>query len=163
MSQVPPLLVSVVTWWYWISSLRYWLVLGGTGSEQGSSGCQCDMLSENIWFTWCKPSNSSIFGEGKSDYGQTHTQTHRHTDRQNFLSKTRPLLWKGSSKNTFCNLNKYISKFGQTRFLRIEKLWCCATPTSWANINLSCNLELLLSKTFTTENSFHFLTWIWIL
>ena len=98
MSQVPPLLVSVVTWWYWISSLRYWLVLGGTGSEQGSSGCQCDMLSENIWFTWCKPSNSSIFGEGKSDYGQTHTQTHRHTDRQNFLSKTRPLLWKGSSK-----------------------------------------------------------------
>ena len=101
MSQVPPLLVSVVTWWYWISSLRYWLVLGGTGSEQGSSGCQCDMLSENIWFTWCKPSNSSIFGEGKSDYGQTHTQTHRHTDRQNFLSKTRPLLWKGSSKNVW--------------------------------------------------------------
>ena len=45
-------------------------------------------------------------------------------------------------------------------FCSIEKLWCCATPTSWANINLSCNLELLLSKTFTTENSFHFLNFV---
>ena len=33
------------------------MVLGGTGSEQGGTGCQCDMLSENIWFTWSKPSN----------------------------------------------------------------------------------------------------------
>ena len=47
----------------------YWLVLGatgsvycGTGSEQGDIGCQCDVISENIWFTWCKPSNSSIIG-----------------------------------------------------------------------------------------------------
>ena len=87
----------------------YLVVLGQ--KEQGVTGCQCDMLSENIWFTWCKPSNSSIFGEGKSDYGQTHTQTHRHTDRQNFLSKTRPLLWKGSSKNGICNSN---SKFGMS-------------------------------------------------
>ena len=64
-SQVLPLFVSVVTWWYWISMLRLWLVLGGTGSEQGSTGCQCSMLSENIWFTWCTPSNYSIFREGK--------------------------------------------------------------------------------------------------
>ena len=35
------------------------LVLGGTG-------CQCDMLSENIWFTWSKPSYYSIFGKEKS-------------------------------------------------------------------------------------------------
>ena len=28
----------------------YWLVLGATGSEQGDTGCQCDMLLENIWF-----------------------------------------------------------------------------------------------------------------
>ena len=35
------------------------------------------MLSENIWYTWCKPSNYSIFGEGKSDYGQTDKSTDR--------------------------------------------------------------------------------------
>ena len=52
------------------------------------------MLSENIWFTWCKPSNYSIFGEGKSDDGQMDKQT----DRHNYLSETRPLLWKRSSK-----------------------------------------------------------------
>ena len=33
---------------YWVSGGRYWLVLGGTGSEQGSTGCQHDELSENI-------------------------------------------------------------------------------------------------------------------
>ena len=57
--------------------LRYWLVLGGTGSEQGVTGCQCDMLSENIWFTWCKPSNYSMFGEGRSDGVQTNRQINR--------------------------------------------------------------------------------------
>ena len=76
MSQILPLFVSVVTLWYWLSILRYWVVFGGTG-------CQCDMLSENMWFTWCKPSNYSIFGEGKSDDGQIDKKT----DRQNFLSK----------------------------------------------------------------------------
>ena len=85
MSQVLPLFVSVVTWWYWISILRYWLVLGGTGSEQGSTGYQCDMLSENIWFTCCKPSNYPIIGEGKSDNGQTNGQTDRQTDRISYL------------------------------------------------------------------------------
>ena len=84
-SQVLPLFVSVVTWWYWISILRYWLVLGGTGSEQGSTGYQCDMLSENIWFTCCKPSNYPIIGEGKSDYGQTHRHTDRQTDKISYL------------------------------------------------------------------------------
>ena len=34
---------------YWASRGWYWLVLGGTGSEQGSTGCQHDELSENIW------------------------------------------------------------------------------------------------------------------
>ena len=34
-----------------------WMVLGGTGSEQGDTGCQCDMLSENIELTRSKPSN----------------------------------------------------------------------------------------------------------
>ena len=64
---------------------RYWLVLGGTGSEQGGTGCQHDELSENIWFAWSKPSNYLKFGEGKSDYGQTHRQTDTQTDTQNFL------------------------------------------------------------------------------
>ena len=154
MSQVPPLLVSVVTWWYWISSLRYWLVLGGTGSEQGGSGCQCDMLSENIWFTWCKPSNSSIFGEGKSDYGQTHTQTHRHTDRQNFLSKTRPLLWKGSSKKVYnprevstsartkrCSIRLDAAlprSKSTTQAMAANKIWWGRSHSNWSRCSGTC-------------------------
>ena len=42
---------------YWVSRGWYWLVLGVTGSEQGSTGCQHDELSEKIWFAWCKASN----------------------------------------------------------------------------------------------------------
>ena len=49
--------VPVVTWWYWVSIGWYWSVLGDTGSKDGGTGCQCDMLSKNIWFTWSKPSN----------------------------------------------------------------------------------------------------------
>ena len=49
--------VLVVTWWYWVSIGWCWSVVGDTGSNQGGTGCQCDMLSENIWFTWSKPSN----------------------------------------------------------------------------------------------------------
>ena len=55
--------------------------LGGTGSEQGGTGCQCDMLSDNVWFTWRIPLNHSIFGEGKSDDGQMDRQTDRQTNR----------------------------------------------------------------------------------
>ena len=43
---------------YWVSRGLYWLVLGGTGSEQGGTGCQHDELSENIWFAWSKSSNN---------------------------------------------------------------------------------------------------------
>ena len=60
-----------------VSRGRYWLVLGGTWSEQGGTGCQHDELSENIWFAWSKPSNHWIFEEGKSDDGQTNPQTDR--------------------------------------------------------------------------------------
>ena len=42
---------------YWVSREQYWLVLGGTGPEQGGTGCQHNELSENIWFAWCKASN----------------------------------------------------------------------------------------------------------
>ena len=42
---------------YWVSRGRYWLVLSSTGSEQGGTGCQYDMLSENILFAWSKSSN----------------------------------------------------------------------------------------------------------
>ena len=38
---------------YWVSRGQCWLVLGGTGSEQGGTGCQHDELSENIWFVGC--------------------------------------------------------------------------------------------------------------
>ena len=51
------------------------MVLDGTGSEQGGTGCQHDELSENIWFAWSKSSNYLIFEEGKSDDGQTDRQT----------------------------------------------------------------------------------------
>ena len=37
--------------------LRYWLVLGGTGSDQGGTGCQHVEFSENILFAWSKLSN----------------------------------------------------------------------------------------------------------
>ena len=63
-------LVLIVNWWYWFSILRYWLVFGSTGLGQGGTGCQCDMHSENIWLTWCKPSTYSIVGEVRSDDGQ---------------------------------------------------------------------------------------------
>ena len=33
---------------YWVSGGRYWLVLGGTGSEQGGTDCQHVELSEYI-------------------------------------------------------------------------------------------------------------------
>ena len=48
-------------------------------------------------FTWCKLSNYSTFGKGKNDDGQMDRQT----NRQNFLSKTRPILWKGSRKKEY--------------------------------------------------------------
>ena len=35
---------------YWVTRGRYWLVLSGTGSKQGGTGCQHDELSQNIWF-----------------------------------------------------------------------------------------------------------------
>ena len=57
---------------YLVSRGRYWLVLGVTGSEQGGTGCQCDMLPESKWFTRSKPSYHSIFEEGKSDDAQTY-------------------------------------------------------------------------------------------
>ena len=39
---------------YWVSKGRYWLVLGGTVSEQVGIGSKHDKLSENIWFAWSK-------------------------------------------------------------------------------------------------------------
>ena len=82
MSQVLPLFVSVVTWWYWISILRYWLVLGGTGSEQGGTGCQCYMLSENIWFTWW---NHQFIQYLESEKVMTDRQMDKRTDRISYL------------------------------------------------------------------------------
>ena len=65
---------------YWVSRGQYWLVLGGTGSEQGGTCCQLDELSENKWFAWSRSSNYWIVAEGKSEYGQTDTQTHRQAE-----------------------------------------------------------------------------------
>ena len=76
----PPVLV--VNWWYWVSILRYWLVFGSTGLEQGGTGCQCDMLSENIWLTWCKPLNYSIF---RKEEVMTDKWTDRETNRISYL------------------------------------------------------------------------------
>ena len=45
------------TWLYLVSRRRHWLLLGDTGSEQGGTGCQCDVLSENLWFAWSKGKN----------------------------------------------------------------------------------------------------------
>ena len=56
---------------HWVSTVWYWSVFGYIGSEQGDTGCQCDMLSESIWFTRSKASYHTIFEEGKSDDVQT--------------------------------------------------------------------------------------------
>ena len=64
----------VGTWLYLVNRGRHWRFFV-TGSVEGDTGCQYDMLSENIWFTWCKPSNYTIFGERKSDYRQMDGQT----------------------------------------------------------------------------------------
>ena len=105
----------VCTGSYWVSREQYLLILGGTGSVLGSTdwywlvlgatGSVYCVLRQNrtivvasvMWFQkiyGLHAVNHQIFREGKSDDGQTNGQT----DRQNFLSKTRPLLWKGSSK-----------------------------------------------------------------
>ena len=64
--------VLVGTWLYLV--IRGRSVLGGAGPEQGGTGCQCDMLSENIWFTWSKPSNYWISEEEISDDLQINRQ-----------------------------------------------------------------------------------------
>ena len=42
-----------------------WSILGGGGSKQGSTGGKCHMLSENVWFSWYKPSKYLILRERK--------------------------------------------------------------------------------------------------
>ena len=69
------------------------------------------MLSENMWFTWCQPSNYSIFGEGKSDYGQTDTHTHRQTHRISYL-RLDPFCGRGRVK-----INTIIGPRGPCSFL----------------------------------------------
>ena len=87
-----------------IKDMQYWSVLGGTGLEQGCTGCKCDMLSEKIWLTWSRASNYWIFKEGKIDDGKTDKQTDRQTDR---VSSCRldPFCGRGRVKWSFCNKN----------------------------------------------------------
>ena len=54
------------------------MVLGGTGSEQGGTGCQHDELSKNIWVAW--PRSSNYYS--KKEKVITDKRTDRHTDRQ---------------------------------------------------------------------------------
>ena len=58
------------------------MIFGGTGSEQGGTGCQHDEVSENIWFAWSK---YQIIEYSKKEKVITDKQTDRQTDRQNFL------------------------------------------------------------------------------
>ena len=41
--------VMVGTWWYWVRTRRYWLVLCGTGSleVEGSTACYLVVLGQN--------------------------------------------------------------------------------------------------------------------
>ena len=69
------------------------MVLGRDGSEQGSTGCQNDELSENIWLVWSLSSNYLIFEEGNSDCGQTDKRTNGQTEGASKKNKT--LDWIG--------------------------------------------------------------------
>ena len=76
-------------WWLnhqiienWVSRGRYWLILNGTGSEQGGTGCQHDELSEKNGLHGL---NHQIIEYSKKEKVITDRQTDKQTDRQNFL------------------------------------------------------------------------------
>ena len=90
MSQVPPLFVSV----------------GGTGSVYCGTGWYLVVLGQNravlVASVICfqKIYGLQVVNNQIIQYSEKETvMTDKSTDTQNFLSKTRPLLWKGSSKN----------------------------------------------------------------
>ena len=66
----------------WVSRGRYWLILGGTGSEQGGTGCQHDELSKKYGLHGL---NHQIIEYSKKEKVITDRQTDKQTDRQNFL------------------------------------------------------------------------------
>ena len=39
-------LILVDTWWYWVCKRRYWLILGGTGSVEGSNSWYMMVLGQ---------------------------------------------------------------------------------------------------------------------
>ena len=57
--------IPVDIWWHWVSRGHYWSVLGETGPVLGGTDRYLIVLglSENIWFTWSKPSNNWILGK----------------------------------------------------------------------------------------------------
>ena len=62
----------------------------------------------------------------------TDKRTHRQTHRQNFLSKTRPLLWKGSSKKIVLQQEHIIA------------LDLCCEPDHFIEIKTTSHLVLIL-------------------
>ena len=77
----------VACWDFFYFRHTVWSVLGGRGSEQSSTGGKCHMLSENVWFSWYKPSKYLILRERKKWW-----LTKRQTNKQNFLFLIWPLL-----------------------------------------------------------------------
>ena len=85
---------------------RYWLVLGGTGSVEGGTGWYLVILGQNravlVASVMCFQKRYDLHGVNHQiiQYSEKEKwwRTDKRTERQNILSETRPLLWKGSSK-----------------------------------------------------------------
>ena len=65
------------------------MVLSATGSEQGSTGCQHNELSENIWLHGL---DHQIIEYTKKEKVITDKRTHRHTDTQTHRHTEFPLV-----------------------------------------------------------------------
>ena len=120
---------------YWVSRGQYWLIFGGTGSEQGGTGCQHDEVSENIWFGWSKSSNYWIFEEGKSDYGQTNRQT----DRISFC-RLDPFCRRGREKLRIKEIHEKDSELLQLT------IYVLTLPPSLLPRRVHCDISLFLNQ-----------------
>ena len=94
---------------YGLSKRQYWLVYGATGSAYCGTGWYLVVLGQKravlVDSVICLQKiyglhgvNHQIIQYSEKEEVITYRQTDKETNKKNFLSKTRPLLWRGSSK-----------------------------------------------------------------